>query len=37
MMDVEAFLIGMIVVGLAIMAGGFAWQNFQARRNMFRS
>jgi hypothetical protein len=33
----EAMLVGMIVLGLATMGGGIMWQNFQARRNMFRS
>jgi hypothetical protein len=36
-MSMEALLVGMIFVGLAIMGGGIMWQNFQARRNMFRS
>lgn len=36
-LSMELFLVGMIVAGLAIMGGGILWQNFQARRNMFRA
>ena len=31
-MDMELFLIGAIVVGLAIMAGGLLWQKFAPKR-----
>ena len=37
MTSVEGFLVTMILAGIAIMAAGFMWQSFQARRNMFRS
>jgi type IV secretory pathway VirB2 component (pilin) len=31
-MSTEAFLIGLIVIGLALMAGGLAWQRLGKRR-----